>query len=68
MRAFECPRWEKVGNNGKRRAVAQSRQDERGSFHLDEPWQDIRELDVYDVDGEQIGSVKELYVEFLHAS
>src|SRR5215210_7115656 len=32
-------------------------------FHLDEPWQDIRELDVYDVGGEQIGSVEELYVE-----
>jgi sporulation protein YlmC with PRC-barrel domain len=32
-------------------------------LHLDEPWQDIRGLDVYDVDGEQIGSVEELYVE-----
>jgi sporulation protein YlmC with PRC-barrel domain len=32
-------------------------------LHLDEPWQDIRGLDVYDVDGEQMGSVEELYVE-----
>jgi sporulation protein YlmC with PRC-barrel domain len=32
-------------------------------LHLDEPWQDIRGLDVCDVDGEQIGSVEELYVE-----
>jgi len=32
-------------------------------FRLDEPWQDIRELDVYDGGGEQIGSVEELYVE-----
>jgi sporulation protein YlmC with PRC-barrel domain len=32
-------------------------------LHLDEPWQDIRGLDVYDVDDEQIGSVEELYVE-----
>jgi sporulation protein YlmC with PRC-barrel domain len=32
-------------------------------IRLDEPWQDIRELDVYDIDGEQIGSVEDLYVE-----
>jgi sporulation protein YlmC with PRC-barrel domain len=32
-------------------------------FRLDEPWQDIRGLDVYDLDGEQAGSVEELYVE-----
>jgi sporulation protein YlmC with PRC-barrel domain len=32
-------------------------------LRLDEPWQDIRELDVYDIDGEQIGSVEDLYVE-----
>jgi hypothetical protein len=32
-------------------------------LHLDEPWQDIRGLDVSDIDGEQIGSVEELYVE-----
>ena len=33
------------------------------NIRLDEPWQDIRELDVYDIDGEQIGSVEDLYVE-----
>jgi sporulation protein YlmC with PRC-barrel domain len=32
-------------------------------LHLDEPWQDIRGLEVYDLDGEQVGSVEELYVE-----
>ena len=32
-------------------------------LHLDEPWQDIRRLDVFGLDGEQIGSVEELYVE-----
>src|SRR5215210_9572793 len=32
-------------------------------FRLEEPWQDIRELDVYDINGEQIGSVEDLYVE-----
>lgn len=32
-------------------------------LHLDEPWQDIRRLDVYGLDGEQIESVEELYVE-----
>jgi ribosomal 30S subunit maturation factor RimM len=32
-------------------------------LHLDEPLQDIRGLDVYDAEGEQIGSVEELYVE-----
>jgi sporulation protein YlmC with PRC-barrel domain len=36
---------------------------EEEELHLGEPWQDIRGLDVYDVDGEQIGSVEELYVE-----
>jgi sporulation protein YlmC with PRC-barrel domain len=30
---------------------------------LEEPWQDIRELEVYDVAGEQIGSVADLYVD-----
>src|ERR671932_2554467 len=30
---------------------------------LDEPWQDIRQLDVYDTHGEQIGSVEDLYVD-----
>ena len=32
-------------------------------IHLDEPWQDIRQLDVRDTHGEQIGSVEELYVD-----
>lgn len=30
---------------------------------LEEPWQDIRGLDVYDVNDEQIGSVEDLYIE-----
>jgi sporulation protein YlmC with PRC-barrel domain len=30
---------------------------------LEESWQDIRELDVYDVADEQIGSVADLYVD-----
>ena len=30
---------------------------------LEEPWQDIRNLAVYDVAGEQIGSVADLYVD-----
>jgi len=33
------------------------------SLHLQEPWQDIHELDVYDINGEQIGSVEDLYVD-----
>ena len=32
-------------------------------FLLEEPWQDIRGLEVYDVNGEQIGSVEDLYVD-----
>jgi sporulation protein YlmC with PRC-barrel domain len=32
-------------------------------FRLEEPWQDIRGLDVYDGNGEQIGSVGDLYVD-----
>jgi sporulation protein YlmC with PRC-barrel domain len=32
-------------------------------FRLEEPWQDIRGLDVYDGNGEQIGSVDDLYVD-----
>jgi sporulation protein YlmC with PRC-barrel domain len=32
-------------------------------FRLDEPRQDVRGLDVYDLDGEQAGSVEELSVE-----
>jgi sporulation protein YlmC with PRC-barrel domain len=30
---------------------------------LEEPWQDIRGLEVYDVNGEQIGDVEDLYVD-----
>ena len=30
---------------------------------LEEPWQDIRGLDVYDIQDEQIGSVEDLYVD-----
>ena len=30
---------------------------------LEEPWQDIRGLDVMDVNGEQIGSVEDLYLD-----
>src|SRR5215210_56559 len=30
---------------------------------LEEPWQDIRGLDVYDITDEQIGSVQDLYVD-----
>ena len=29
---------------------------------LEEPWQDMRELDVYDIADEQIGTVEDLYV------
>ena len=32
-------------------------------IRLDEPWHDIRDLGVYDIDGEQIGSVEDLYVD-----
>jgi sporulation protein YlmC with PRC-barrel domain len=32
-------------------------------FRLEEPWQGIRGLDVYDGNGEQIGSVDDLYVD-----
>src|SRR5215204_1075829 len=30
---------------------------------LEEPWQDMRGLDVYDITDEQIGSVQDLYVD-----
>jgi sporulation protein YlmC with PRC-barrel domain len=30
---------------------------------LEEPWQDTRGLDVYDITDEQIGSVEDLYVD-----
>jgi sporulation protein YlmC with PRC-barrel domain len=32
-------------------------------LRLEEPWQDIRGLEVYDANGEQIGSVEDLYVD-----
>jgi sporulation protein YlmC with PRC-barrel domain len=32
-------------------------------LRLEEPWQDIRQLDVYDINGEQIGSVEDLYLD-----
>jgi sporulation protein YlmC with PRC-barrel domain len=36
---------------------------ESENIRVQEPWQDIRELDVYDINGEQIGSVEDLYVD-----
>jgi sporulation protein YlmC with PRC-barrel domain len=30
---------------------------------LEEPWQDMRGLDVYDIQDEQIGSVQDLYID-----
>ncbi len=32
-------------------------------LHLEEPWQDLRGLDVYDSNDEQIGSVEDVYVD-----
>jgi sporulation protein YlmC with PRC-barrel domain len=32
-------------------------------FPLEEDWQDIRGLDVYDIAGEQIGSVEDLFID-----
>jgi sporulation protein YlmC with PRC-barrel domain len=32
-------------------------------FHLEEPWEDIRGFDVYDVDGDKIGTVEDFYVD-----
>jgi sporulation protein YlmC with PRC-barrel domain len=32
-------------------------------LHLEEPWQDLRGLDVYDVNDDQIGSVEDIYVD-----
>ncbi len=37
--------------------------DESEDLLLEEPWQDIRGLDVMDVNGEQIGSVEDLYLD-----
>ena len=36
---------------------------ESEDIHVQEPWQDIRGLDVYDTNGEQIGSVEDLYAD-----
>jgi sporulation protein YlmC with PRC-barrel domain len=36
---------------------------ESEDIRVQEPWQDIRELDVYDINSEQIGSVEDLYVD-----
>jgi sporulation protein YlmC with PRC-barrel domain len=32
-------------------------------LHLEEPWQDLRGLDVYDINDDQIGSVEDVYVD-----
>ena len=32
-------------------------------LHLDEPWQDLRGLDVYDFNDDKIGSVEDVYVD-----
>ena len=32
-------------------------------LHLEEPWQDLRGLDVYDINDDQIGSVDDVYVD-----
>ena len=32
-------------------------------LHLDEPWQDLRGLDVYDFNDDQIGSIEDVYVD-----
>src|SRR5215210_1836905 len=32
-------------------------------FQLEEPWQDVRGFDVYDINGEQIGTVEDFYVD-----
>ena len=32
-------------------------------LHLEESWQDLRGLDVYDINDEQIGSVEDVYVD-----
>ena len=36
---------------------------ESEDIRVQERWQDIRELDIYDINGEQIGSVEDLYVD-----
>jgi len=33
-------------------------------LYLEEPWQDLRRLDVYDLDDDQIGSVEDVYVDW----
>jgi sporulation protein YlmC with PRC-barrel domain len=32
-------------------------------FHLEEAWQDIRGFDVYDADGDKIGTIKDFYID-----
>ena len=32
-------------------------------LHLEEPWQDLRGLDVYDINDDKIGSVEDVYVD-----
>ena len=32
-------------------------------LYLEEPWQDLRGLDVYDINDDQIGSVEDVYVD-----
>ena len=32
-------------------------------LHLEEPWQDLRRLDVYDINDDKIGSVEDVYVD-----
>jgi sporulation protein YlmC with PRC-barrel domain len=33
------------------------------NVHLDEPWQDLRGHDVYDINDDQLGSVEDVYVD-----
>ena len=33
------------------------------NLHLEEPWQDLRGLDVYDVNDDKVGSVEDVYVD-----
>jgi hypothetical protein len=32
-------------------------------LHLEEPWQDLRGIDVYDINDDQIGAVEDVYVD-----
>jgi sporulation protein YlmC with PRC-barrel domain len=33
------------------------------ALHLEEPWQDLRRLDVYDINDDKIGSVEDVYID-----